>query len=73
VCDLETSRIGAPYIHDISNLRVKQVNFGLQILKDEFSYLEKEICERQGFNLSSPMCKYTKLLKILKMKQQFFE
>jgi len=24
VCDLETSRIGAPYIHDISRLRVKQ-------------------------------------------------
>jgi len=23
VSDLETSRIGAPYIHDISNLRVK--------------------------------------------------
>jgi hypothetical protein len=23
VCDLETSRIGALYIHDISNLRVK--------------------------------------------------
>jgi len=22
VCDLETPRIGAPYIHDISNLRV---------------------------------------------------
>ena len=24
VCDLETSRIGAPYIYDISNLRVNQ-------------------------------------------------
>jgi len=23
VCDLETSRIGAPYIYDIRNLRVK--------------------------------------------------
>jgi hypothetical protein len=23
VCDLETSRIGAPYIYDISNIRVK--------------------------------------------------
>jgi len=23
VCDLETSRVGAPYIYDISNLRVK--------------------------------------------------
>jgi len=26
VCDLETSRIGAPYIYDISRLRVKQGN-----------------------------------------------
>jgi hypothetical protein len=25
VCDLETSRIGAPYIYDISNLRVNEV------------------------------------------------
>ena len=25
VCDLETSRIGAPYIYDISSLRVKQL------------------------------------------------
>jgi len=25
VCDLETSRIGAPYIYDISNLRVKSI------------------------------------------------
>jgi len=24
VCDLETSRIGAPYIYDIRSLRVKQ-------------------------------------------------
>jgi len=26
VCDLETSRIGAPYIYDISNLRVNVNN-----------------------------------------------
>jgi len=26
VCDLETSRIGAPYIYDISHLRVKVVD-----------------------------------------------
>jgi len=25
VCDLETSRMGAPYIYDISRLRVKNV------------------------------------------------
>ena len=27
VCDLETSRIGAPYIYDISNLRVNVTIF----------------------------------------------
>jgi len=26
VCDLETSRMGAPYIYDISHLRVKSVS-----------------------------------------------
>jgi len=26
VCDLETSRIGAPYIYDINSLRVKMTN-----------------------------------------------
>ena len=26
VCDLETSRIGAPYIYDISNLTVKSMH-----------------------------------------------
>jgi len=25
VCDLETSRIGAPYMYDISNLRVNTI------------------------------------------------
>jgi len=25
VCDLETSRMGAPYIYDISHLRVKEM------------------------------------------------
>jgi len=30
VCDLETSRIGAPYIYDISNLRVNgQINLAI--------------------------------------------
>jgi hypothetical protein len=27
VCDLETSRMGAPYIYDISHLRVKHKAF----------------------------------------------
>jgi len=29
VCDLETSRIGAPYIYDISRLRVKVIEWYL--------------------------------------------
>jgi hypothetical protein len=28
-CELETSRIGAPYVHDISNLRVKHLTWVL--------------------------------------------
>jgi len=35
VCDLETSRMGAPYIYDISRLRVKE--YLLRIL----------LCEKQ--------------------------
>jgi len=30
VCDLETSRMGAPYIYDISTLRVNDLTFILQ-------------------------------------------
>jgi len=30
VCDLETSRMGAPYIYDISRLRVKPNKFRSQ-------------------------------------------
>ena len=28
VCDLETSRMGAPYIYDISSLRIKMMRTG---------------------------------------------
>ena len=45
MCDLETSRIGAPYIYDISNLRVKEDNdpdggdtTGIPTLEHRFSY-----------------------------------
>jgi len=31
VCDLETSRMGAPYIYDISHLRVKLKNHGTRV------------------------------------------
>jgi len=33
VCDLETSRIGAPYIYDISSLRVKDDKASCQLLE----------------------------------------
>ena len=34
VCDLETSRVGAPYIYDISRLRVKHGLDNVQTLYD---------------------------------------
>jgi hypothetical protein len=34
VCDLETSRMGAPYIYDIRNLRVK---FDIHVLFENMS------------------------------------
>jgi len=33
VCDLETSGMGAPYIYDVSRLRVKFVVLRVQFLK----------------------------------------
>ena len=37
VCDLETSGMGAPYIYDISHLRVKILSMGIQlVLMDYF-------------------------------------
>jgi len=33
VCDLETSRMGAPYIYDISRLRVNQLVFILETVQ----------------------------------------
>jgi hypothetical protein len=38
VCDLETSRIGAPYIYDISNLRVKAL---YEIIHTKWVYPKK--------------------------------
>jgi len=37
VCDLETSRIGAPCIYDISSLRVKYI---------QYKYLNEDIIRR---------------------------
>jgi hypothetical protein len=32
VCDLETSRMGAPYIYDISNLRVNNYSYAVMFV-----------------------------------------
>jgi len=42
VCDLETSRMGAPYIYDISRLRVK-VYFTLLLLATCFGSLYQSL------------------------------
>ena len=39
VCDLETSRMGAPYIYDISRLKVK--SFKRIPFNNDFSYIQK--------------------------------
>jgi hypothetical protein len=49
VCDLETSRVGAPYIYDISNLRVKELIFNALLLQMTILLFltQKTICNRQ--------------------------
>ena len=42
VCDLETSRIGAPYIYDISSLRVEQGTRTCTI--DSSSNIDRAMC-----------------------------
>jgi len=45
VCDLETSRMGAPYIYDISRLRVKGIGFrlmGFAVLIESLSFYAKD-------------------------------
>jgi len=46
VCDLETSRMGAPYIYDISHLRVNVLNLSLTL-----SYVCPNICAANAHNL----------------------
>jgi len=41
VCDLETSRIGVPYIYDISNLRVNNCVF-VNIFRSKAEYKIKK-------------------------------
>jgi hypothetical protein len=44
VCDLETSRIGAPYIYDISNLRVKHLTTEGMWIQGEEKKLMPQLC-----------------------------
>jgi hypothetical protein len=41
VCDLETSRIGAPYIYDISNLRVNVIGLQDSVIKCSLEIFEE--------------------------------
>jgi len=50
VCDLETSRMGAPYIYDISRLRVNKLTEKSSIL-----YLLFYIFLRTGFPVYLPL------------------
>jgi len=43
VCDLETSRMGAPYIYDISRLRVNEVH--IVCLNNEQIFLSRYSCD----------------------------
>jgi len=45
VCDLETSRIGAPYIYDISSLRVKICRYFITV---NFSQLFSDMTENNN-------------------------
>jgi Na+/serine symporter len=50
VCDLETSRIGAPYIYNISNLRVN----ACAPIEDQ-SYIQTAILKNQSMRLIIPV------------------
>jgi len=43
VCDLETSRMGAPYIYDISRLRVKTTQQRQAIYTDQYAYMHTKL------------------------------
>ena len=58
VCDLETSRMGAPYIHDISTLRVNDLTF---ILLRWRKWLAPNNASRQHMGFNSGFKGLTKL------------
>ena len=50
VCDLETLRIGAPYIYDISNLRVKSLDLSKVCLQIRMAKSSRQYAEFQFEN-----------------------
>ena len=51
VCDLETSRIGAPYIYDISNLRVNLLGNKIKISAwPSHLVLSSDMCDEEEHN-----------------------
>jgi len=54
VCDLETSRMGAPYIYDISHLRVNVFVYIFSVFPTEIFYcvnsyvLDEGVCVRRA-------------------------
>jgi len=48
VCDLETSRIGAPYVYDISNLRVNIIIAFFNILHSK-KYFQANLSSLLGY------------------------
>jgi hypothetical protein len=70
VCDLETSRIGAPYIYDISNLRVKMDGCALKQVS-KFKYLGSIITE-DGKNREDIMQRIRELKLRLLIKINYY-
>jgi hypothetical protein len=70
VCDLETSRIGAPYIYDISSLRVKSHSNPQQLAVPLATTLPKnsDICICGSYQ-ATPNLPHVKLFYILQLKR----
>jgi len=70
VCDLETSRMGAPYIYDISRLRVKDLHSATYIyvvrrLRVNFpEFRVKSVSERSCYHPSRNSCLFLLCLQV---------
>jgi hypothetical protein len=79
VCDLETSRIGAPHIYDISHLRVKTMSYAhcrhsffekFGILKMNITRAIEEVNERTVTKVARNMVK--RVDKCIEMNGHYF-